>query len=99
METKEALETAKKYLSQEKDGAVWLVMMEAGELVNYSAIARKYFNKSGNWLLQRLHGYEVNGRPASFKPEEYATFTAALRDLARQLDKAAARIEAASQPA
>ena len=82
-------------LAKEKSGAVWLAMMDAGDLVNFSAIAREYFGRSSNWLLQRLHGYDVNGKPARFKPEETAKFVEALRDIASRLTTAADRIDKA----
>lgn len=97
MKENDPVETAKALLSKSKEGAVWLAMMDAQDFVNYSAIARAYFGKSANWLLQRLHGYAVNGKPAAFKPEESAAFAAALRDIAGKLDAAAERIEKAGE--
>ena len=32
--------------------------------------------------MQRLHGYEVNNKPARFKPEEFKILSDALRDIA-----------------
>ena len=71
-------------------------MIDIKELINYSAISRKYFNKSANWLLQRLHGNIINGKPATFKPEEYATLASALRDMATKLTHAAEAIDQAN---
>ena len=71
---KTALDKARAFLSETKDGAIWLAMVDINDLVNYSAIARQYFNKSSNWLLQRLHGNVVNGKPATFKPMWLACF-------------------------
>lgn len=95
MDTEEIVEKAKKELAKEKDGAVWLAMMELSDYIVFSAIAKNYFKKSGNWILQRLHGYEVNGKPAQFKPEECTNLVKALRDLAAKLEQAADRIEKA----
>ena len=63
----------------------------------FSAIAKNYFKKSSNWILQRLHGYEVNGKPAQFKPGEITIFVKALRDIAAKLNEAADRIEQAKE--
>ena len=82
-------------LAREKSGAVWLAMMDAGDLVNFSAIAREYFGRSSNWLLQRLHGYDVNGKPARFKPKETTRLVEALRDIASRLTAAADCIDRA----
>lgn len=100
METKEqttkmneAVRKARVLLENETKGAAWLALIDVGEFLNFSGIARKYFGKSGNWLLQRLHGYNVNGKPAELKTEEYDIFVSALNDMADQLKKAAVRIE------
>lgn len=95
MDTKDIVEKAKKELAQEKDGAVWLAMIELSDYIKFSAIAKSHFNKSSNWILQRLHGYEVNGKPAQFKPEELTVFVQALRDIAAKLNESADRIEQA----
>jgi len=44
-------------------------------------------------LLQRLHGYVVNGKPARFKPEEYKILSDALRDIAAKALRAADAID------
>lgn len=90
------VENARNFLSKEKSGAAWLAMIDVGEYINISAVSRNYFNKSTNWLSQRLHGYEVNGKPAKFKPNEYAQLSDALRDIARRLNESADRIDAAN---
>lgn len=63
-------------------------MIELSDYIVFSAIAKNYFKKSSNWILQRLHGYEVNGKPAQFKPREIAIFVKALRDIAAKLNEA-----------
>lgn len=95
MNTDEIVEKARKELAKEKSGAIWLAMMGLSEYIVFSAIAKNYFKKSANWILQRLHGYEVNGKPAQFKPDETAIFVQALRDLSSKLEEAAAQIEKA----
>ena len=97
MSTKEIVEKAKKELAKKKSGAVWLAMMELSNYIVFSAIAKEYFKKSSNWILQRLHGYEVNGKPAQFKPGEITIFVKALRDIAVKLNEAAERIEKAKE--
>lgn len=97
MGTEEIVERAKKELAKEKGGAVWLAMMNLSEYIVFSAIAKNYFSKSGNWILQRLHGYEVNGKPARFKPEETSVFVKALRELSAKLSEAADSIEQAEE--
>lgn len=97
MSTDALIEKAKKELAKEKDGAVWLAMIELSEYIVFSAIAKNYFKKSSNWILQRLHGYEVNGKPAQFKPAETSIFVQALRDISAKLNEAADRIEKAKE--
>ena len=91
------IEKQKNELAKEKHGAVWLAMIELSDYIKFSAIAKSHFNKSSNWILQRLHGYEVNGKPAQFKPEETTIFVKALRDIANKLNESADRIEQAKE--
>ena len=60
---------------------------ELSEAISFSYIAKKYFGKSRNWLYQRINGYKVNGKPAQFTEEEYATFTEALKDISKMINQ------------
>ena len=91
--TQENLTKAKFMKPETKADAVWLAGLEICGFINFSEVARKYFGKTSQWLTQRLHGNEVNGRPAQFKPEEIATFATALKDMANKLNTATTRIE------
>lgn len=92
-ETKENLAKAAKLDPTTKADAVWLAGLEICGFINFSGVARKYFNRSSQWLTQRLHGNEVNGKPAAFKPDEMGQFSSALRDMAAKLLTAADRID------
>lgn len=64
-----------------------LLIAQFGELVgalSLSFIARKYFDRSKEWLYQRLKGYKVNGKPAQFTPEERQRLADALLDISKQ---------------
>lgn len=64
-----------------------LLIAQFGELagaLSLSFIARKYFNRSKEWLYQRLKGYKVNGKPAQFTPEERKRLADALLDISKQ---------------
>lgn len=95
MEIEDIVKNAKAELSKEKDGAVWVTMMEVSDYINFSAIAKTYYNKSANWILQRLHGYNVNGKAATFKEDEYQLLIDSLRDIASKLNTAADNLEKA----
>ena len=97
MTTEEIVAKAKRELAKGKSGAVWLAMFELSDYIKFSAIAKTHFNKSSNWILQRLHGYEVNGKPAQFKPEELVVFVQSLREIANMLNESADRIEQAKE--
>lgn len=86
---------AARRLAADADGALWLAGLELSPFLNYSEVARTYFGRSASWLKQRLHGYEVNGKPCRFKPDETAKFAQALRHMAAVLVQNADRIEAA----
>lgn len=51
------------------------------DIINFSYIARKYFNKSKYWLYQRINNYKVNGKPVKFTEEERYIFNNALNDV------------------
>lgn len=55
------------------------------EVLNLAFIARNYFGKTRQWLYQRLKGLVVNGKPASFTPEEESRFRDALNDIGQRI--------------
>lgn len=91
MEKKE--KTAREELAEMEGGKMWLAMFDVCLLVNFSEIARSYFGKSVNWFNQRLHGHQVNGKPACFKPDELQILSDALRDISRKLLIAADEVD------
>lgn len=78
-----------------KSGAVWVTVLELDGIINLSALARQYFRRSQSWLSQRIHGCTVMRKETAFKEEEYSRLAAALRDIARRLNKAADEIDSA----
>lgn len=61
--------------------------------VKWGNISQEYFGLSRGWIYQRLNGYDGNGKPCEFTPEQKHTLAEALRDLATKLVMAAAEIE------
>ena len=55
------------------------------EVLNLAYIARHYFGKTRQWLYQRLKNQKVNGKPASFTPEEETVFIKALNEIGLKL--------------
>lgn len=53
--------------------------------VSLAYIAKTYFNKTRQWLYQRINGTIVNGKPARFTPEEIETLNNALKDIGNRL--------------
>ncbi len=62
---------------------------EVPEAVSFSYIAKKYFGKSRGWLMQKINGNLVNGKPASFTATERIQFRQALLDISNKLSAAA----------
>lgn len=54
-------------------------------VISLSYIAKTYFKKSRSWLVQRINGNIVNGRPAKFSNEELQILDSALKDIAVKL--------------
>ena len=60
--------------------------------INLSSLSKKYFGKTKGWLYQRLHGYQVHGKRATFNEKEKAIFSNALIALSDDLREVALRI-------
>lgn len=54
-------------------------------VVSLAYIAKTYFNKTRQWLYQRINGTLVNGKPARFTAEEIETLNNALKDIGNRL--------------
>ena len=80
---------------QEKSGAIWNAFTELEGLVNKTALAEQYFNRSGSWLSQRIHGCTVQNKAMQFKENECHELAEAFRDIAMRLTAHADEIDAA----
>ena len=78
VQSREIVEDAKNIVTRE-------ALREVLPAISVSYIAREYFGRSRAWLTQRINGNEVNGKRATFTPEELRTMRAALRDLSGKL--------------
>lgn len=56
-------------------------MKEVLPAISISYIAKTYFNKSRQWMYQRLNGSVVNGKPTNFTLEEVEILKKAMVDL------------------
>ena len=81
---------------KDKQGATHVAFTELEGLLNNSALARQYFNRSPAWLTQRLNGNMVFNKKAGFRPQEYKQLADAFRDIARRLVAHADEIDAAT---
>lgn len=57
--------------------------------LNMAQFSKAYFGKTKSWLYQRLHGWNVHGRPAGFTEKERKQFSDALLSLGDRLKKVA----------
>jgi len=48
------------------------------DFLNLTQFSRRYFGKTRSWLFQRLHGWNVHGKPARFTDSEKKRFSDAL---------------------
>lgn len=55
------------------------------DVVSCAAISNRFFNRTRSWFIQRLNNNTVNGKPASFTPEELSRLSEALKTLASEL--------------
>ena len=76
----EKLEEADKLI---KKIDIALEISEISKYISLSKVASDYFGKSKEWLYQRIKGYTVNGKPATFTDEERRKFSFALQNISR----------------
>ncbi len=60
-------------------------LLEVTEVVSLSYIAKHYFNRTRNWLYQRINGNIVKGKPAKFTEDEIQKLQFAINDIGRKL--------------
>ena len=58
---------------------------EVLEHVNCTYVARRFFNRTRSWFIQRLNNNIVNGKPVSFNDAELLTLRAALLTLSKEI--------------
>ena len=85
----EKLEEADKLI---KKIDIALEISEISKYISLSRIASDYFGKSKEWLYQRIKGYTVNGKPATFTDEERQKFSFALKNISRMAYETSLRI-------
>lgn len=98
MRLEEYNERRKKCIEYKPD-ATFTAFTELEGLINKSALAEQYFEKSQSWLSQRIHGCMVQKKAMAFKEEEYHQLAEALRDIAKRLTAHADEIDAAKMVA
>jgi len=69
-----------------------LEISEISRYISLSKIASDYFGKSKEWLYQRIKGYTVNGKPATFTDEERRKFSLALENISRMAHETSLKI-------
>ena len=77
------LEDIEKDVAEMEEMTYRLQLEEVLEIVNLSYIAKKYFGRTQSWLSQRINGCTVNGKKATFTPNEIETLNHALSDIAQ----------------
>lgn len=58
---------------------------EVFEHINCAYVARRFFNRTRAWFIQRLNNNIVNGKPVSFTDAELRTLRYALRTLSNEI--------------
>ena len=69
--------------------------IEGAEIIdtlNCAAISERFFNRSRAWFTQRLNNNLVNGKPASFTPEELLKLRTSLKVLASEITRFTSKI-------
>ena len=58
---------------------------EVLEHINCAYIARRFFNRTRSWFIQRLNNNAVNGKPVGFSDAELHTLRSALLTLSKEI--------------
>ena len=82
-QSNELLKSMQNTLAEFKEIRIKEELNEVEELLNFSFISKKYFNKSRNWLSQKINGSIKNGKPCKFTPNELKTLDFALKDISK----------------
>jgi hypothetical protein len=69
----------------EKEINIKLQMQTISEMISLSYIANTYFNKTRQWLYQRINGNIVNGKTAGFSDDELMKLQFALKDISKKI--------------
>ena len=79
------LKTSEKKIDSFIEESVKVQLSEISEMVSLAYISKRYFNRTRNWLYQRINRSIVNGRPARFTSEEVNTLNLALKDIGNKV--------------
>lgn len=80
-----ALESIKETNDEIAESILRNQLKEILPAVSLAYVAKTYFNKTRQWLYQRINGTYVNGKLARFTPEEIETLNYALKDIGKRL--------------
>jgi hypothetical protein len=67
------------------DIQIRMQLEDAIDILPLSYISKNYFNKTRQWLYQRINGNVVNGKSARFSESEIETFNFALQDISKKI--------------
>jgi hypothetical protein len=79
------IESAKETAERATQLSIKQKMQDIIPAISLVYIAKTYFNKTDAWLYQRINGNMVNGKPASFTPQELTKLKFAFDDLSNKL--------------
>jgi hypothetical protein len=79
---KESAERTDNFIEEAK---IKLQLSDVSKIISLSYVAETYFNKTRNWLYQKVNGSIVNGKPAKFTPVEIDTLNKALQDIGKKI--------------
>lgn len=94
---KEKHEASREQLLQRKDDATFIAFSELEELINTEQLAMQYFDKTKEWLDERIDGCVYLTDKAKFSSEEYHTLAEAFRHIAQRLQAHADEIDNAKE--
>ena len=95
LDSEEQLKIGRLYAAASHEAADLLRLDNKGIInaLNCAYISERFFSRSASWFSQRINHHTVNGKQASFTPEELETLRHGLARMAHDIEELAAKIE------
>ncbi|MDR3266369.1 MAG: DUF5053 domain-containing protein [Tannerella sp.] len=68
-----------------EEAKVKVQLINITKIISLSYVSEHYFNRTRNWLYQKINGNKVNGKSVQFTAHEIETLNFAIQDISKKL--------------